>query len=45
VVCRTEGPAYFRHAVTADGRVAVTELPYKGADGSIHASYRATVVR
>jgi len=44
VVCATEGPVFFRHAGTVDGRVAVAEVPRAGPDGVIGA-YRAVVFR
>lgn len=43
--CSTEGPVFFKHAVTDDGRIAVSELPRKDAEGRIYGSYRVTVLR
>lgn len=43
--CPTQGPVFFRHAVTADGRVAVAEYPYADADGVQHGAYRVSVLR
>jgi hypothetical protein len=43
--CATEGPVFFQHAVTDDGRIAVSELPRKDEAGRIHGSYRVTVLR
>lgn len=43
--CATEGPVFFRHAVTADGRVAVAEHPFADADGVQHGAYRVSVLR
>jgi len=43
--CSTEGPVFFKHAVTDDGRIAVSELPRKDDEGRIHGSYRVTVLR
>ena len=43
--CQTEGPVFFRHALSADGRVAVAEHPYTGSDGSLVGQYRVTVLR
>jgi hypothetical protein len=43
--CPTDGPAFFRHAVTDDGRVALIELPLRAADGSVSGDYRLTVLR
>jgi sugar lactone lactonase YvrE len=44
-VCPTNGPVFFQHAVTDDGRIAVSELPRKDDEGRIHGSYRVTVLR
>lgn len=43
--CPTEGPTFFRTAMSADGRVAVTEHPWQRADGSLAGAYRVTVLR
>lgn len=42
--CPTEGPVFFRHAATADGRVAVAEFPWDDGSGPTGA-YRITVFR
>ncbi len=44
-VCSTEGPVFFRHAMTADGRLALAEFPFLEDGGSIHGAYRVTVMR
>ena len=44
-VCPTEGPVFFRHEMTVDGRLALAEHPYQDADGSQHGAYRLTVMR
>lgn len=42
--CATEGPVFFRHAATEDGRIAVAEFPW--ADGEqLAGAYRVTVFR
>lgn len=43
--CATEGPVFFRHAVTADGRIALAEYPFADADGAQHGAYRVSVMR
>jgi WD40 repeat protein len=43
--CRTAGPVFFRHDLTADGRVAVTEHPFLDAHGDLVGDYRVTVLR
>lgn len=43
--CGTEGPVFFRQALTSDGRVAVTEVPTLGPDGAILGRYQVTVLR
>ncbi len=43
--CSTESPVFFRQALHDDGRVAVSEVPWKGEDGSVLGSYRVTVLR
>jgi WD40 repeat protein len=46
VSCPTEGPLFFHHAPTNDGRVAVVELPWKdGPEGAVQGAYRVTVLR
>jgi len=44
-VCPTEGPVFFRHEMTVDGRLALAEHPYQDAEGSQHGAYRLTVMR
>ena len=44
-VCSTEGPTFFRHATTADGRIAVAEYPYRNADDTLGGTYRVSVFR
>ena len=43
-VCETAAPVFFRHALAADGRVAVVEVPYRAGD-SVAGAYRLTVLR
>jgi hypothetical protein len=43
--CATAAPAFFRQAVTADGRVAVVEVPWADPSGRVHGDYRVTVLR
>ncbi len=46
VTCPTEAPVFFRLAATDDGRVAVSEVPYKDeADDRVRGEYRVTVLR
>jgi hypothetical protein len=42
--CSTEGPVFFRQALSADGRLALAEFPYRTEAGSVGA-YRVTVMR
>lgn len=42
--CSTEGPVFFRQAVSLDGRVALAEFPYRTESGS-QGAYRVTVMR
>jgi len=44
-VCPTAGPVFFRQAVSADGRIAVSESPVMGADGAVQGAYQVTVLR
>ncbi len=44
-ICSTEGPVFFRQALTADGRVAVAEYPHQRPDGALSGAYRVTVLR
>jgi len=43
--CPTEGPVFFRHALTDDGRAAVSEHPYPDGEGGFKGAYRVTVLR
>lgn len=43
--CGTESPVFFRQALSADGRVAVAEVPTRGADGGTRGRYQVTVLR
>jgi hypothetical protein len=42
--CPTEGPVFFRPALSADGRIAVAEVPYRDGD-AVRGTYRVTVLR
>ncbi|MCP4806218.1 MAG: WD40 repeat domain-containing protein [Proteobacteria bacterium] len=44
-VCPTEGPAFFRQDQTADGRIALTEFPFRSGEGQQSGAYRVTVMR
>ncbi len=44
-VCSTEGPVFFAHAVSEDGRIALSEFPVKEEDDSVSGAYRLTVMR
>ena len=44
-VCPTEGPVFFRQAISPSGAIALAEHPYVNADGSQGGSYRVTVLR
>lgn len=43
--CPTDGPVFFRHAATADGRIAASVLPWKGADEAVRGAYQVVVLR
>ena len=43
--CRTEGPVFFRSAPFADGRIAVTEHPFRQGENPAYGAYRVTVFR
>lgn len=43
--CGTSGPVFFRQALSADGRLAVAEVPTLGPDGAVRGSYQVTVLR
>jgi WD40 repeat protein len=44
-VCTTEGPVFFKQALTEDGRIAVIEYPGRGEDETIFGEYRLVVFR
>lgn len=43
--CATEGPVFFRQALSEDGRVALSEHPWRAADGRVEGAYQVTVAR
>jgi hypothetical protein len=43
--CPTQGPVFFRQAMSADGRVALAEHPYTDGEGSVVGRYQLTVMR
>lgn len=43
--CPTEGPVFFRQDQTADGRIAVTEFPFRSGEATQSGAYRVTVLR
>ncbi len=43
--CPTDGPVFFQHAATDDGRVAVSVVPWKDADDAVRGAYRVVVLR
>jgi len=43
-VCPTESPVFWRHALSADGRIAAIEIPHRMGD-EVRGSYRLTVMR
>ena len=43
--CQTEGPLFFQHALSADGRIAVTEFPSRDDNESVYGEYRLVVFR
>lgn len=45
VFCATEGPVFFRQALSADGRLALSEFPYVDEQGTQRGAYRVTVLR
>ncbi len=45
VTCSTASPVFFRQALHDDGRLAVSEVPWKAEDGSVLGQYRVTVLR
>lgn len=45
VTCPTPSPVFFRHTVVDDGRIAVSEVPWRLDDGSVAGAYRVTVLR
>jgi hypothetical protein len=44
-VCATEGPVFFRQALSRDGRLALSEHPFTTEDGALAGAYRVTVMR
>ncbi len=45
VTCSTPSPVFFRHTTLDDGRIAVSEVPWKLDDGAVAGAYRVTVLR
>jgi hypothetical protein len=46
VSCPTENPVFFTHDVLDDGRIAVSEVPYRDESGDrVLGDYRVTVLR
>jgi WD40 repeat protein len=43
--CRTSGPVFFRTSPMADGRIAVTEHPYRQGENPAFGRYQVTVFR
>lgn len=43
--CSTEGPVFFRQAVSIDGVIAVAESPYPTGDGGVAGAYRVDLFR
>ncbi|MSQ03066.1 MAG: hypothetical protein EXR71_14455 [Myxococcales bacterium] len=43
--CTTEGPVFFRQAVSATGVVALAEVPYPTGDGGVAGAYRVVLFR
>lgn len=43
--CPTQGPVFFRQAMSTDGRVALAEHPYLDGDGIVQGRYQVTVMR
>lgn len=43
--CATEGPVFFRQALSPDGALAVAEVPYATGDGGVAGAYRVTLFR
>ena len=44
-ICATEGPVFWRQAMSADGRVALAEFPFSTGDDALAGAYRVTVMR
>jgi hypothetical protein len=44
-ICPTQGPVFFRQALSADGRLALSENPWREEDGAVSGTYRVTVLR
>ena len=43
--CPTQGPVFFRHAMSTDGRVALAEYPYMDGESTVRGAYQITVMR
>lgn len=43
--CSAAGPVFFRHAVSADGRIALAQYPYQDTEGAMHGTYQLSVFR
>ena len=43
--CVTEGPVFFRHAVSTQGVVALAEVPFPTGDGGVGGAYRVELFR
>ena len=43
--CATEGPVFFRQALSVRGALAVAEYPYASGDGGVTGAYRVTIFR
>ena len=45
VFCPTQGPVFYRTAMSIDGRIAMAEYPYLEAESRVVGDYRLTVMR
>jgi hypothetical protein len=43
--CATESPVFFRHAVSSQGVIAVTEVPFKVGEGEVAGRYAVSLFR
>lgn len=43
--CPTQGPVFFRQAMSTDGRVALAEHPYMDGESTVRGAYQVTVMR